>query len=58
LGLHEFSVLPPVLPKIKKLIRETDCKEAKELADKILSMSHITEIEKLVSDVTKKKLAL
>ncbi len=57
LGLHEFSVLPPVLPKIKKLIRETDCGEAKELADKILNMSSIKEIEKLVTDVTKKKLA-
>lgn len=57
LGLHEFSVLPPVLPKIKKLIRETDCKEAEELAHKILAMSNVKEIEKLVTEVTKKKLA-
>lgn len=57
LGLQEFSVLPPVLPKIKKLIRETDCKEAEELANKILHMSNLKEIEKLVSEVTKKKLA-
>lgn len=57
LGLHEFSVLPPVLPKIKKLIRETDCKEAEVLAGKVLGMSHIKDIEKLVTEVTKKKLA-
>ena len=58
LGLHEFSVLPPVLPKIKKLIRETDYKEAEALAHQILAMSDLKEIEKLVADITKKKLAL
>ena len=58
LGLHEFSVLPPVLPKIKKLIRETDYKEAEALAHQILGMSDLKEIEKLVADITKKKLAL
>ncbi|MBL7995950.1 phosphoenolpyruvate--protein phosphotransferase [bacterium] len=57
LGLNEFSVLPPVLPKIKKLIRETDIKEAEALAKRILNMTDIKEIEKLVTEVTKKKLA-
>lgn len=57
LGLNEFSVLPPVLPKIKKLIRATDCKEAEAMAEKILQMNSLRDIEKLVAEVTKKKLA-
>jgi phosphotransferase system enzyme I (PtsI) len=53
MGLQEFSALPPVLPKIKNIIRRTDLTEAKQLAETVLPMSDIHEIEKLVVEATK-----
>ncbi len=53
MGLQEFSALPPVIPKIKKLIRESDFGEAQKFAREILAMSEIREIEKLTIEATK-----
>ncbi|HNC48999.1 MAG TPA: phosphoenolpyruvate--protein phosphotransferase, partial [bacterium] len=53
MGLHEFSVLPPVLTKIKKIIRSVSKTEAEAFASEILVMSDVAEIEKKVSLRTK-----
>jgi len=39
MGLDEFSVIPSVLPEIKKIIRTTKFKDAKRVADKVLTMT-------------------
>ena len=38
LGLDEFSVVPIVLPEIKKIIRSVSFKEAEEIANRVLEM--------------------
>jgi phosphotransferase system enzyme I (PtsI) len=43
MGLDEFSVIPTVLPEIKKIIRTSRFRDAKRVADKVLSMT--TELE-------------
>jgi phosphotransferase system enzyme I (PtsI) len=49
LGLDEFSTSPIVLPEIKKVIRAVTLREAKEIADKALSLSTGREVETYVS---------
>lgn len=39
MGLDEFSVIPTVLPEIKKIIRTSRFKDAKRVADKVLTMT-------------------
>ncbi|MBX7152783.1 phosphoenolpyruvate--protein phosphotransferase, partial [bacterium] len=58
MGLDEFSALPPMLPKIKKLIRSIQFNEAKKFAEKILMMNNTIEIEKAVAEETKKILGV
>lgn len=53
MGLNEFSVSPPVLTKIKKLILSVNCAEAEKLAGDILEMRDLRTIERRVADVTK-----
>ena len=53
MGLQEFSALPPVLPKIKKLIRSVTFSEAQKFADDILKLTGRTEIEQRVARRTK-----
>jgi len=47
LGMDELSVVPAILPEIKKIIRSLNYSEAKEMAMKALSLSTSDEIEKL-----------
>jgi phosphotransferase system enzyme I (PtsI) len=56
LGLDEFSVLPTVLPEIKKIIRSVKHKEARRIADKILTLPTEEEIKQYLSTVVKTKL--
>jgi len=56
LGLDEFSVLPTVLPEIKKIIRSVKYKEARRIADKMLALSTEEEIKEYLSSVVKTKL--
>lgn len=58
MGLDEFSALPPMLPKIKKLIRSIQFNDAKKFAEKILAMNNTADIEKAVADETKKFLSV
>jgi len=55
LGLDEFSVVPHMLPEIKKIIRSVHYSEAKHLAKKVLNMETEDEIEGYMKKVMKSK---
>ncbi len=55
LGLDEFSVIPSVLPEIKKIIRSIKFRDAKRVSDKVLSMSTVEEIRTYLSSIIKNK---
>ena len=55
LGLDEFSVVPHVLPEIKKIIRSVHYSEAKHLAQKVLTMETEDEIQDYMKEVMKMK---
>lgn len=55
MGLDEFSMSAISIPTVKKIIRNTNFAEVKELADKALSMATAAEIEELVSEFNKAK---
>jgi phosphotransferase system enzyme I (PtsI) len=53
LGLDEFSVIPSVLPEIKKIIRTVKYKDAKRVAERTLAMTGETEIREYLSSIVK-----
>ena len=55
LGLDEFSVIPTVLPEIKKIIRAIRLDHAKLIATKALSFGTREEVERFVRSIMKKK---
>ena len=55
MGLDEFSMSSISIPTVKKLIRNTNYKTAKELADKALSVATAAEIEALVDNFIKQQ---
>jgi len=55
MGLDEFSMSAISIPTVKKIIRSTNFADAKELADKALSMATAAEIEALVNDFNRAK---
>ncbi len=54
LGLDEFSVVPNVLPEIKKIIRSVKMREAKKIAKKALNLQTEDEIKNYLWEMTKK----
>ena len=56
LGLDEFSVVPHVLPEIKKIIRSVKYRDAKKIAKQVLEMQTEDEIKKHLSSLIKEKL--
>jgi phosphotransferase system enzyme I (PtsI) len=56
LGLDEFSVTPTILPEIKKVIRSIKYKEAKKIADKVLTLPTESEIKSFLASILKEKL--
>ncbi len=56
LGLDEFSVMPSVLPEIKKIIRSIKYKEAKKIAEKVVTMSTEDEIKSYLTEFVRTKL--
>lgn len=54
LGLDEFSVVPKVLPEIKKIIRTVKYRDAKKIAKKALTMVTEDEMKNYLADVMKK----
>lgn len=55
LGLDEFSVVPTVLPEIKKIIRSIHYTEAKHVAERVLTMQSDDEIERFLKRLMKHK---
>jgi len=55
LGLDEFSVVPTVLPEIKKIIRSIHYKEAQHVAERALQMQSEDEIKTYLTTVMKQK---
>lgn len=55
MGLDEFSMSAISIPTVKKIIRNTNFSDVKELADKALSMATAAEIEALVNEFNKAK---
>jgi phosphotransferase system enzyme I (PtsI) len=55
LGLDEFSMIPSMLPEIKKIIRSIRLKDAKRVADKALTFTTDEEIRAYLSEVVKNK---
>ena len=50
MGLDEFSVSPPVIPRIKKLIREVSFEDAKKVVRQIEKFCCAKEVNKFTSD--------
>ncbi|MEK6566039.1 MAG: putative PEP-binding protein, partial [Bacteroidota bacterium] len=55
LGLDEFSVVPTVLPEIKKIIRSVHYTEAKHIAEKALTLQTEDEIKSYLQRIMKEK---
>ncbi len=55
LGIDELSVNPASLPEIKKIIRSVKFRDAKRVADKIISFSTEGEIKEYLSSIVKNK---
>jgi phosphotransferase system enzyme I (PtsI) len=53
LGVDELSVIPPVLPEIKKIIRSIRQRDAHRVAEKVLMMSGEREIREYLSSITR-----
>jgi phosphotransferase system enzyme I (PtsI) len=56
LGLDEFSVIPSVLPEIKKIIRSIRYKDARRVAEKALTMNSPEEIRAYLSTIIRNQL--
>ncbi|RPI06386.1 MAG: phosphoenolpyruvate--protein phosphotransferase [Ignavibacteriae bacterium] len=55
LGLDEFSVVPTVLPEIKKIIRSIHFTEAQHVAERVLAMQSEDEIKAFLKHLMKHK---
>jgi phosphotransferase system enzyme I (PtsI) len=54
IGLDEFSVIPSVLPEIKKIIRSVPAKEARKVAERAFSLTTDAEVRAYLSSVVRK----
>ena len=55
LGLDEFSVVPNVLPEIKKIIRSIHYTEAQHVAERVLTMQSEDEVKEFLKHLMKHK---
>jgi len=55
LGLDEFSVVPTVVPEIKKIIRSINYAEAQHVAERVLTMQTEDEIKAFLRHFMKNK---
>jgi len=55
IGIDELSVIPPVLPEIKKIVRSLKLKDAKRVADKVCTLHTETEIRAILTSIIKNK---
>jgi len=56
LGIDELSVIPAVLPEIKKIILSIKLKDARRIADKALAMATDREIREYLSSIIRSKI--
>ena len=56
MGIDELSVVPMILPEIKKIIRTIKFKDAKRAADKVLSLHTEDEIKEYLASMVRKQL--
>jgi phosphotransferase system enzyme I (PtsI) len=56
MGIDELSVVPSMLPEIKKIIRSVRASEARRIAKKSLSFATATEVNEYLHSIMKKKL--
>lgn len=50
MGLDAFSVSPVFIPQIKRIIRNINFQEAKEIADRVLIQKDARSVRKVVSE--------
>lgn len=50
LGLDEFSMVPPIIPIIKQILRKLDSKEMERLAEQALQLESPTDIQEFVRE--------
>jgi phosphotransferase system enzyme I (PtsI) len=55
LGLDELSVNPSALPEIKKIIRTVKHRDARRMADHVLSLATEDEIKEYLSSIVRNK---
>jgi phosphotransferase system enzyme I (PtsI) len=55
LGLNEFSVVPNMIPKIKKIIQSVTYEESKQIVEKVLDMDNPSDIRLCLEDIIKEK---
>jgi len=55
LELDEFSLVPAVLPEIKKIIRNTTHEEAKRVAAEVLSMQTVNDVQAYLEEYTRSR---
>ncbi len=56
MGIDELSVIPTVLPEIKKIIRTVKHKDAKRITDRVLALHTEEEIREFLASVVRKQL--
>jgi len=56
MGLDHFSLVPTMLPEIKKIIRSVTQKEARKVAEKALGMSSADEVRDYLTGVLRQRL--
>jgi phosphotransferase system enzyme I (PtsI) len=56
MGLDEFSVIPSILPEIKKIIRSVRFRDAKKTAERILTLSTEAEIRPILAEALRARL--
>ena len=56
LGLDELSVNPSILPEIKKIIRSVKHKDARKVAEKMLTLSTEDEIKEFLASLVRNKI--
>ncbi len=56
MGIDELSVIPTILPEIKKIIRSIKYKVARRVAEKVLAMGTVDEIKDFLADEIKHRL--
>jgi phosphotransferase system enzyme I (PtsI) len=56
MGLDEFSVIPSVLPEIKKIIRSVKYKDARKIADRVMLLADEHAIREMLAAVLRNQL--